>query len=431
MNLESVTIFGQIIEGTAMGYSDQFFKALGLDPSDKKGMAVLSKKVGIPIDRLKYFNTNNVVPTGKHLEALIAVTGVSEVELMVRMGRLNKDVLEAIQENADRILDAIKEHKPSIESPLTAPQMTFKTRLGTLYEGDCVALARTLESDSVDLVFADPPFNLNKLYPSKINDSLKTEKYIHWCQEWLSECIRILKPGGSLFLWNLPVWNAALSTFLEGRLTFKHWISVDMKFSLPIPKRLYPSHYSLLYYVKGPTPNTFHPDRLPTQTCPHCYGDLKDYGGYKNKMNPLGVNMTDVWLDIAPVRHAKFKRRNGANELSLKLLDRVIEMASDVGDTIFDPFGGSGTTYVAAELKERQWIGCEIGPSDDIVNRFSKLNDEAGILQEYRNKLNALFPEDVKKKREIAGLWTCETVTVEHKDKQRELELEAIEAKRC
>ena len=53
-----------------------------------------------------------------------------------------------------------------------------------------------MESDSIDLVFADPPFNLDKLYPSGMDDDLKTHEYLHWCEQWLSECARVLKPGG-------------------------------------------------------------------------------------------------------------------------------------------------------------------------------------------------------------------------------------------
>ena len=261
-------------------------------------------------------------------------------------------------------------------------------------------------------MFADPPFNLKKLYPSNIDDNLKSERYIHWCQQWIQECIRVLKHGGSLFLWNLPRWNVALSSFLDGRLNFRHWISVDIKYSLPIHGRLYPSHYALLYYVKGDKPNVFHPDRLPMQVCPHCYGDLKDYGGYKDKMNPLGVNLSDIWTDIPPVRHAKYKRRNGANELSLKLVDRIVEMASNEGDLIFDPFGGSGTTYMVAELKSRRWLGCEIGPVDAIIDRFKKIDEEREILNSYRARINALFLEEVKRHRRKLGLWTSESVRV-------------------
>jgi site-specific DNA-methyltransferase (adenine-specific) len=297
------------------------------------------------------------------------------------------------------------------------PILAHKTKLGKLYQGDCIGLMHDLESDSVDLIFADPPFNLNKLYPSKIDDNLKEEQYLRWCENWAGECVRVLKPGGSLFIWNLPKWNTWMAAFLNGRLTFRHWIAVDIKYSLPIPGRLYPSHYALLYYCKGEKPARFHPDRFPMPICPHCVGDLKDYGGYKDKMNPKGVNMSDVWTDIPPVRHAKYKRRNGANELSIKLLDRIIELASDEGDLVFDPFGGSGTTYAVAEIKKRKWIGVEIGPVDDIVNRFSRLSDEAKYIEKFRKDYNCLFTEEVLKAREEKGLWTAESVRAKN-DKQ-------------
>ncbi|MDY0039960.1 MAG: site-specific DNA-methyltransferase [Desulforhabdus sp.] len=210
------------------------------------------------------------------------------------------------------------------------------------------------------------------------------------CETWAGECIRLLKPGGSLFIWNIPKWNTHLSAYLNARLTFRHWIAVDIKYSLPISGRLYSSHYSLLYYCKGEKPKTFHPDRLPMEICPVCKADLRDYGGYKDKINPKGVNLTDVWMDIAPVRHRKYKKRKGSNELSVKLMDRIIEMSSDEGDVIFDPLGGSGTTYVVAEIKRRRWLGIELGPVEDIgVSRRWKIGnisiqDQPKILSDYR-----------------------------------------------
>jgi site-specific DNA-methyltransferase (adenine-specific) len=295
------------------------------------------------------------------------------------------------------------------------PKLTLETSLGKLYRGDCLKLMPQLEEGSIDLIFADPPFNLNKLYPSKINDNLKEDQYIAWCEQWASECVRLLKPGGSFFIWNLPKWNTYMSGFLNKRLTFRHWISVDIKYSLPIAGRLYPSHYSLLYYCKGDKPTCFHPDRIPMPVCPHCVGDLRDYGGYKNKMNPKGVNLSDVWTDIPPVRHAKYKRRNGSNELSIKLLDRIIQMSSEEGDLVFDPFGGSGTTYAVAEIKNRKWIGIEIGPVDDIIKRFEMLGSERGYLDKIRQDFNCLFTDDVLKQRLANGLWTCETVRRDEK----------------
>lgn len=279
---------------------------------------------------------------------------------------------------------------------------------GVLYRGDCLVVLPQIASESVDLVFADPPFNLGKSYASGMNDAVPERDYLVWCQQWIEECVRVLKPGGSFFLYNLPKWNLALGAFLNQRLTFRHWVAIEMTYTLPISGRLYPSHYSLLYYCKGPRPTTFTPDRLAIATCPHCYHELKDYGGYKDKMNPEGVSLTDVWKDIPPVRHPKFKRRNDANELSIKLLDRVITMASRPGDVVLDPFGGSGSTYLVSELKGRRWVGVELGPVDQIIDRLQdrNLEVERGFLENYRAEINALFPPDVAHARKDAGIWT-------------------------
>jgi site-specific DNA-methyltransferase (adenine-specific) len=276
----------------------------------------------------------------------------------------------------------------------------------------------------VDLIFCDPPFNLDKLYPSEMDDDLRQEHYLEWCETWLAECVRLLRDGGGLFVYNLPKWNTFLSAFLNRHLTFRHWIAVDIKGSLPIAGRLYPSHYSLLYYVKGERPTAFTPDRLPMDICPSCMVDLKDYGGYKDKMNPLGVNLTDIWNDIPPVRHAKYKKRKTANELSVKLLDRVIELASKEGDVVLDPFGGSGTTYAVAEMKNRKWIGMEIGPVDGVIERMENLSDERPYLQKIRNGYNQLFLPAHQVLRHARGLWTCETFAKKDENPQESLPLE-------
>ena len=277
----------------------------------------------------------------------------------------------------------------------------LETPLGRLFEADCLELLRGITSDTVDLIFADPPFNLGKLYSSKIDDSLKESDYLVWCKAWLDECTRVLAPGGALFVWNLPKWNLPLGAYVGEKLTFRHWIAVDIKYSLPIPKRLYPSHYSLLYFIKGSKPSVFHPDRLPVPCCKHCGGELRDYGGYKDKMNPLGVNLSDVWTDIPPVRHKKYKKRE-ANGLSLKLLDRIVALASDPGSLVLDPFGGSGTTFVAAELLGRRWIGSEIDCSA-ILERFDSLEGDRLHLEEIRANKNKLFTRADLHRMQISG----------------------------
>ena len=289
------------------------------------------------------------------------------------------------------------QHSPTVAN-LTP---VLQTALGQLFESDCIEMMRAMAPGTVDLAFADPPFNLGKKYTSKINDQKSEAEYLEWCKRWLDEMIRVLKPGGSLFLYNLPKWNIPLGAYLGNHLTFRHWISVDIKYSLPIANRLYPSHYSLLYFVKGDKPTIFHPDRTPITCCRHCGGELRDYGGYKNKMNPRGVSLTDVWSDIPPVRHAKYKKRE-ANGLPLKLMDRIVTMASDTGSLVFDPFGGSGTTYVAAELNGRRWVGVELDCSA-ISERFDSLQGDIDHLREIHAGKNTLFRREDLLKRSKFG----------------------------
>lgn len=246
------------------------------------------------------------------------------------------------------------------------------SEFGALFDGDCISLLPRIISETVDTVFADPPFNLDKKYGAKSNDNLSETAYVDWCKAWLLECIRVLKPGGALFLYNLPRWNIVLGAFLiEQGLTFRHDIAVDVKSTLPIPGRLYPSHYSLLYFTKG-KPKTFRKIRTPIEICRHCGGEIKDYGGHRHAMNPLGVNLRDVWTDIPPVRHWKFKSKNRqANALSTKLLDRVIEISTKEGDLVLDPFGGSGTTFTVCEKKNRNWLGIELDFAQQIADRLT------------------------------------------------------------
>lgn len=260
---------------------------------------------------------------------------------------------------------------PFLKSPRRNLLPFHATPLGALFSADCMEVLPLLKDDIVDTVFADPPFNLGKQYGKNTDDNLSDERYIQWCQKWLAECVRVLKPGGSMFLYNLPKWNILLGAFLHQQgLDFRHWIAIEISACLPISGRLHPSHYSLLYYSKG-KPKTFYRIRSPILQCRHCGGEVKDYGGHRSAMNPRGVTLKDVWTDIPPVRHWKFKSKNRrANALSTKILDRVVAMSTDPGDLILDPFGGSGTTYVVCESKHRHWIGTEIDFAEDIVARL-------------------------------------------------------------
>ena len=260
--------------------------------------------------------------------------------------------------------------KPLLKSS-TDISPIYTSSLGALFSADCLKVLPFIKDAAVDTVFADPPFNVGKQYGRSTDDCRPGEEYLSWSKAWLSECVRILKPGGALFLYNLPKWNIPLGAYLaELQMEFRHWIAIEISACLPIPGRLHPSHYSLLYYTKG-KPRVFRRIRTPIEICRHCNEEIKDYGGHRGAMNPKGVTLKDVWTDIPPVRHWKYKSKNRkANALSTKILSRVIEMSTKPGDLVLDPFGGSGTTFAVCEEKNRHWIGMEIDFAKEIIDRI-------------------------------------------------------------
>jgi site-specific DNA-methyltransferase (adenine-specific) len=261
------------------------------------------------------------------------------------------------------------------------------TDSGVLFADDCMNVLPRVKDHVVDTVFADPPFNLGKKYGRQTDDLRPDGEYIQWCYGWLRECVRVLKPGGSLFVYNLPKWNILLGAYLgQQGMQFRHWIAIEISACLPIPGRLHPSHYSLLYFSKG-KPKTFRRIRTPIETCRHCGGEIKDYGGHRGAMNPNGVTLKDVWTDIPPVRHWKFKsKKRRANALSTKILERVVEMSTLPGDLLLDPFGGSGTTYAVCEMKGRKWLGIEIDFCDEIVERLESDDIKAHPSRDFVEK---------------------------------------------
>lgn len=259
---------------------------------------------------------------------------------------------------------------PTGKDPMTQQlEPVFTSRHGRLFQGDCIDVMAQMPDGSVDVIFADPPFNLGKIYGDHYDDATSEEAYLDWSREWISRGCELLSPGGAFFLYNIPKWNIYNgNVFNDLGMNFRHWITIDIKFGLPIQGKLYPAHYSMLYFTKG-KPRTFTRPRLPIEVCRHCGGDIKDYGGHRNKLHPEGINLSDVWSDIPPVRHRRTKNR-GANELSEKLLERVLTIASKPDDLVFDPFGGSGTTYAVAERMHRDWVGVELGDVQPIINRL-------------------------------------------------------------
>ncbi len=378
-----------------------------LRQSKKLSVQETATRLGVDKSYISQLEHSKGKPSERFIKKVAKVFKADEAELGILAKRVPKDLQDILYKSPASAKTIVSEeleiykHKPASKPP-KAVKPIYETALGSLYNCDCMDLLGNLPDSSVDCIFADPPFNLGKIYGNKVNDKLEKYDYLGWCYAWLEQCCRVLKPGGSLLIYNLPKWNIHIASYLDKFLTFRHWIAVDIKFTLPIPKRLYPSHYSLLYFVKGPLPKTFHPSRLPMETCRHCGGEIKDYGGYKDKMNPNGINLTDVWYDIPPVRHSKFKTRQ-ANELSMKLLDRVLDLATNEGDLVLDPFGGSGATFIVSEIKGRRWVGSEMEDCSPIIARFKKIEEQKTNLEMMRKDLNRLFSEESLKLRKKFG----------------------------
>lgn len=245
------------------------------------------------------------------------------------------------------------------------------TSKGILYCGDCLNILNLIKDRSIDFVFADPPFNLGKDYKNGYKDNLDDNEYFRWCYRWLSECARILKPGGALFVYAIPSIAIKFGAFLNDIMTFRHWIALSMKGTYSRGNKLYPAHYALLYYTNG-EPKTFNRLRTSIPICRHCGKEIKDYGGHRDKLNPAGLNLTDFWEDTSPNRHRKFKVRPGVNELKITIPERAILISTEEDDIVFDPFGGGGSTYQAAEKNNRYWIGSELYDCNHIKNRLNE-----------------------------------------------------------
>lgn len=234
---------------------------------------------------------------------------------------------------------------------------------------DCIEFLEGLlpkyEHGAFDLVFADPPYNLSKLY-SNYSDTQAAEKYVAWCDRWLELCARLLKAGGSLFALNIPRWALSHARTLDKQLQFRHWI---VWHALAEPRgKLLPAHYALLHYTKDGAPVVFNYSDFPQEGMvsqpdspeyclrASCIKTRKSLGNDKK------VPLTDIWFDIHRIKH-KRDRDYHPCQLPEKLLERIILLSSNPGQVVFDPFCGVGTTAIVAKRLGRHYITTDIDPT--------------------------------------------------------------------
>jgi site-specific DNA-methyltransferase (adenine-specific) len=279
-----------------------------------------------------------------------------------------------------------------------------------IVEGDSIEIMRSIPDDSIDMTFADPPFNLKKAY-DHYEDDKEVNQYLAWSRDWLHEMVRVTKPTGSVFVHNIPKWLTFFASYLNQEAHFKHWIAWNAM-GAPLGKTLLPNHYGILWYVKSQN-FKFYDIRYPHSRCRICNELLADYGGKKNLIHPYGTLVSDLWTDIHRIRH-NLRRDEHPCQLPEPLLERLILMTTDEGDIVLDPFVGTGTTSIAAKKMGRKYIGVDINNKYvEISNR--KLHDVAQTkinncyVSVFLNKIVTLRDRDYER---IRGFLKTDEMTI-------------------
>lgn len=297
----------------------------------------------------------------------------------------------------------------------TFPKPTYSVG-GTvkMYRGDCVSKMQKMPSESVDLIFADPPFNIGHKYAEHY-DKQHWAEYETFTECWLAECVRLLKPGGSMFVhicdehvafvherlyrgYTLPVGGVD-GWWQVDPLQRVNWVILHQEFGQYGDSRLIRSKQHLLWFCKGEY--HFNVEEALEPSMRLKMGDKRvktaKYKGYRP--------FFDVWCGDSLGRvqgnnAERWVKKNGAlvdhpNQLPELYLARIIRMASNEGDVVFDPFCGSGTTATVARKLKRQAVTIDKGQKtlESARKRVQKgtVRDVAGDLVSggYRDQNNA------------------------------------------
>lgn len=261
-----------------------------------------------------------------------------------------------------------------------------------VHQGDCIDLLDRTDDGTVDLVFADPPFNIGYEY-DVYDDAKHAHDYLSWCREWIKGVYRVLKPNGTFWLAIGDEYAAELK--IEAQQAGFHsrsWVIWYYTFGVNCVNGFSRSHTHLFHFVKDPKDFRFervNPEVRVKSARELVYAD--------NRANPNGRLPDNTWItrpQDAPFflsfnpNHdtwyfarvaGTFKEREGFHgcQMPEQLLARIIRISSRPQDLVLDPFGGSGTTMCVAKKLGRQWMGFEL--SADYVKYISERLDRTSV----------------------------------------------------
>lgn len=237
---------------------------------------------------------------------------------------------------------------------------------GLLFQHDSIDLLKELPNSCIDLIFADPPYNIKKADWDAFESQ---EQYIKWSMEWIKESSRILKPTGSLFVCGFTEILADIKHPAMEYFKSCKWLIWFYKNKANLGSDWGRSHESILLLRKSKTftmnidsiriPYNSHTLKYPS----HPQAKTSQYGNGNNynkewTPNPLGAKPKDV-IEIPTTCNGMNEKTNHPTQKPEELLRKLILSASNKSDIILDPFSGSGTTLVVAEQLGRLWLGCD------------------------------------------------------------------------
>lgn len=217
----------------------------------------------------------------------------------------------------------------------------------------------TIPSESIDLIFADPPYNIGKDFDGLV-ENWKEDEFLEWCYTWIDECYRVLKPSGTFYLMNSTENISFLDIWCRKKFFIRSRIIWSYDSSGVQAKKFFGSMYEpILMLVKDKNNYTFNSEDILVEAKTGAKRGLIDYR--KNPPQPYNTMKVpgNVW-EFSRVRFKMDEYENHPTQKPESLLERIIKASSNLGDLVLDPFSGSFTTSTVSKKLGRKSIGIEV-----------------------------------------------------------------------